>query len=231
MWTDDVPLPGGEGAPMNDETNAGDWAAVPPAETPAAPSPQRSRPPLLRHRAAKLATMGGLALGGIAGGVVISHAATATATPSPSAAPGTGLGDGAGGPRGHAGLCMHGLQSEDLSLVAGAIGISSTDLQNALSSGQTIAAVAKAHNVDVDKVISAWVASENREIDARVAAGQITSAQATRMKAQTQQRVTDEVNGVHPDRGPGGPGGPGGPPAPGAGTGSSGGSTSTGTSA
>ena len=42
------------------------------------------------------------------------------------------------------------------------------------------------------------MASENSEIDQRVASGQITAAQATQEKSQTQQRVTDEVNGTRP---------------------------------
>src|SRR5258708_4648205 len=99
-----------------------------------------------------------------------------------------------------------GLRSEDLGVVAAAIGISSSDLQAALNNGQTIAAVAKAHNVNTATVISAWVASENKEIDDLASSGKITQAQATQMKSMTQQRVADEVNGTFR----GGPGGPGG---------------------
>jgi hypothetical protein len=91
--------------------------------------------------------------------------------------------------------------------------------------------VAKAHNVEVTKVISAWVASENQEIDQRLSSGQITKAQADQMKSMTQQRVTDMVNGTFRG-GPGGgcPGmpGPGGPGAPGAPSGTSGTGSSSG---
>ena len=62
-------------------------------------------------------------------------------------------------------------------------------------------------------MINALVASENKEIDQRVSSGQITAAQGTQQKTQTQQRVTDEVNGTRPAGGPWGQGGfPGGPP-------------------
>lgn len=122
----------------------------------------------------------------------------------------TGRPGGHGGPGGGPG--GPGLQQEDLDLVAGALGISSSQLQTDLSGGQTIAAIAKSRNVDVTTVIATWVASENKEIDARVASGQLTQSQADQQKQQTQQRVTDEVDGT----GHGGPGGPrGGQPAPG----------------
>jgi transposase-like protein len=322
---------------MNENENSNDnWTPAPLAGGPPATPPPARRPPLLRRRAASIAAFSGLAIGGVAGGVVISQAATASPSPSASSSPST-TAPGYGGHRDHGpmmgnptedtqvaadaiGISLsqlqtaldsgqtiaavakaHGvdaskvisalaasenkeidaalaagsitqaqatqmkagvqqrvtdmvngvrpagrpggpyaLQSEDLTVVAGAIGISTGDLQTALSSGQTIAAVAKAHNVDVDKVISAWVASENQEIDSRVSSGQITSAQAAQMKAQTQQRITDEVNGVRPAGGPGdghGPGGPGGPwggPGPDGGSSSGSGTTqssSTGTSA
>lgn len=195
--------------------------ALPPDEAPATPANPAPRASLLRRRAASIATLTGLAVGGVAGGLVIGHAATASPSPSATASPSGGAGGSGGGPMG----CPHGgpggLQQEDLTLVAKAIGISASDLQTALRNGQTIAAVAKAHNVDVNTVISAWVASENKEIDDRASSGQITQQQAAQMKAMTQQRITDEVNGTRPAGGPGRPGlgGPGSAPgdlAPGA---------------
>lgn len=116
-----------------------------------------------------------------------------------------GTGHGPGGPGRHGGM-----QAEDQQLVAAAIGITTAQLQTELQSGKTIAQVAQAHGVSVDAVISKWVASENQEIDQRLAAGQVTQAQADQMKTATQQRVTDEVNGTHPAMPAGGR--PGGPP-------------------
>ncbi len=110
---------------------------------------------------------------------------------------GTRPAHGPGGPRG--------MQGEDQQVIATAIGITTTQLQTELTAGKTVAAIATEHNVTAAKVISALVASENSEIDQRAASGQITAAQATEEKSQTQQRVTDEVNGTRPAGGPGGP--------------------------
>ena len=211
---------------MNDDTPPVTWSdpAVP-DDAALSPPPLQRPPSLVRRRVAGAAVVTGLVAGGMAGGYVISQAASATASPSPGVSPIPGGG-------GMAACGNHGAgRQEDLQVVATAIGISLGDLQTALQNGQTIAAVAKAHNVDVNKVISALVASENAEVDSAVKAGRITQAQATQMKAQTQQRVTDMVNGTPPPmggpRGFGGPhgdffggpgaGGPGaGAPAPGA---------------
>jgi len=216
------------------DTHDDTWTPAPDADAPMpAPAPAPSAMPasgrpgsVLRRRAATVATLTGLTVGGIAGGYIISQAASPTPSPtgSPSTEPGHGFnGDHHGGP-GHCGLAP-----EDLSVVAGAIGISAGDLQTALSGGQTIAAVAKAHGVDVAKVISAWTASENQEIDALVKAGRITQSQADQMKAMSQQRVTDMVNGTFRGgpHGGGFRGGSGGPGAPGLPPGSTQSSTDT----
>ena len=98
----------------------------------------------------------------------------------------------------------------DLSVVATAIGISEADLQTALSSGQTVAAVATAHSVAPQKVIDALVTYGLNELAAQVKAGTITQAQADAQKAAVTQRATDQVNGTFTG-GVGCPGGPGGP--------------------
>jgi hypothetical protein len=88
----------------------------------------------------------------------------------------------------------------DQSVVAKAIGISEADLSTALGGGQTIAQVAAAHNVTVQKVIDALVADGNSELAAEVSSGQLTQAQADQMKAEITQRAADQVNGSF-DRG------------------------------
>jgi hypothetical protein len=128
---------------------------------------------------------------------------------------GTAPAHGPGSPRG-----ADGLQGEDAAIAAGAIGVTTTQLQTELSAGKTIAAVAREHGVAAGTVISAWAASENAEIDARVSSGQITAAQGAQMKAQTTQRVTAEVNGTRPAGGPRGPWGGGPPPGAPGGSGS-----------
>ena len=84
----------------------------------------------------------------------------------------------------------------DTSVAAKAIGISEADLTTALNGGQTMAAVAKAHNVDPQKVIDALVADGQSELDAAVKAGTMTQAQADAEKAEVTQRATDQVNGT-----------------------------------
>jgi hypothetical protein len=83
----------------------------------------------------------------------------------------------------------------DTSVVAKAIGISEADLLTALQGGQTVAAVAKAHNVNLQVVIDALVADGQAELDAAVKAGTITQAKADAEKANLTQRATDQANG------------------------------------
>jgi hypothetical protein len=180
------------------------------------------------RRAATAATLVGVLLvGGTAGatlfGPLTATAASPTAQPSTPAAstqPGSGsattpAGTMLGGPGGPMGGGNHGFGRNetvsDISVVAKAIGISEADLQTALDGGQTVAAVAKAHNVPVQTVIDALVADGQSELAADVTAGRLTQAQADAQKAQVTQRATDQVNGTMLG-GPGGPmGGPGGP--------------------
>jgi polyhydroxyalkanoate synthesis regulator phasin len=96
-------------------------------------------------------------------------------------------------------------QGDDLAIAAKAIGISTADLQTALQSGQSMAAVAKAHNVDPQKVIDALVADQKAELAHAVKDGKLTQAQADQMSGDITQRVTDMVNNAPPaDGGPGG---------------------------
>jgi hypothetical protein len=96
----------------------------------------------------------------------------------------------------------------DESIVAGVIGISESDLQTALAGGQTVAAIAKAHNVDPQKVIDALVTDGLNELAAQGKAGTITQAQADAQKAAVTQRATDQVNGTFSGPGAGGAGCP-----------------------
>jgi predicted RNase H-like HicB family nuclease len=162
--------------------------------------------------------LGALVLGGIGGAAILGPLTTAAASPTPSTATapsatsGTGTdadGDNdAGHPDGLGGLGGHVEAVTDTSVVAKAIGISEADLKTALAGGQTVAAVAKAHNVALQAVIDALVADSNSELAAAVANGSITQAQADAQKATILQRATDQANGTFSGgRGPGGPGG------------------------
>ncbi len=122
-----------------------------------------------------------------------------TTTPSTGSQPSAGSlpvgGNGTLPVRGH-GFGNPGETVSDLSVVAKAIGISQTDLQTALDNGQTVAAVAKAHDVATQTVIDALVQDGLDELAADVTSGRLTQAQADAQKAAVTQRATDQVNGT-----------------------------------
>jgi len=168
--------------------------------------------------------LGALFVGGIAGAVILGPLSALAASPAPttgatsgSAATGSGAtgsgttgtdtdndndadhhgGPGGPGPRGFGG---HAEAVTDTSVVAKAIGISEADLKTALTGGQTVAQVAKAHNVALQTVIDALVADSTSELAADIASGKITQAQADAMKANILQRATDQANGTFSGR-------------------------------
>ncbi len=175
-------------------------------------------PRIGRRGAIVAAAFGSLVLGGVVaaaslGGPGTTLAASSTASPSPSAstAPTAPSWGGPGGHGSRGGLLGPNHEAvTDTSVAAKAIGISESDLTAALAKGQSMADVAKAHNVDVQKVIDALVADANDEIATALKNGQITQAQADAEKAQVTARVTAQVNGTF-QGGPGDHGGFGGP--------------------
>jgi hypothetical protein len=170
-----------------------------------------------------------IASGAVAGALLLGSAGAALVVPAlvsaadPSAAPAASpSASGAPGADDHAGECMGGTTEavSDASVAAAAIGITETELNNALQGGQTIAGVAKAHNVDVQTVIDALVADKQDEVAAALKAGTISQAQADRALATATQFVTDQVNRTgFGSRGPGGGHGHGPMGGPGAGNG------------
>ncbi|HEX8026283.1 MAG TPA: hypothetical protein VF484_08760, partial [Candidatus Limnocylindrales bacterium] len=176
-------------AAPEDDTSGAPEPTFPPADPPTAASPgaattssvtqatgssRQGGSPAGRRRAVG-AVGGALLVGGVAGAVLFGPALTAaqspTSAPTTSGAPST-TGDSRPGPGGHQEAVS------DASVAAKAIGISESDLTTALQGGQTMAAVAKAHNVDVQKVIDALVADAKDELAAAVKAGTLTQAQA-----------------------------------------------------
>ena len=158
------------------------------------------------------ALAGALVLGGTGAALIVPSIVSAA---DPSASPSTTTGGAPGsapagnpGP-GHPGVMGGRVEAvSDASVVAKAIGISEADLDSALQGGSTMAAVAKAHNVDVQVVIDALVADAKDELAAAVKAGTMTQAQADTETGELSTRFTDQVNG--PSFGQGhGPGGMG----------------------
>jgi len=93
--------------------------------------------------------------------------------------------------------------------VATALGITVEELKTELSSGKSIADVAKAKNVDIAKVISAMTAQMKAHLDEEVASGEHTQAEADAKLAEFTARATEMVNKAGgPQAGhEGGPGG------------------------
>lgn len=88
---------------------------------------------------------------------------------------------------------------------AKALGITSDDLMQQVMSGTTVAKIAESKNVPLNTVVDAAVKEITTKIDAAVAAGNMTQAEADKIKANLTQTVTDFANGKMPF-GKGGPG-------------------------
>ncbi|MDE3101921.1 MAG: hypothetical protein KGJ98_06740 [Chloroflexota bacterium] len=99
----------------------------------------------------------------------------------------------------------------ELNVASTYLGISTTDLRTKLHSGQSLAQIATAAGKSTDGLIQAIVQDETTKIDQAVSSGKLTSAQATQIKADLTQRVTDMVNNTRP-MGPGFGHRPWGPP-------------------
>ena len=102
-------------------------------------------------------------------------------------------GPGVGGPRGFN-------MKEDLTVVTSTLGITAAQLQSDLAAGKSLATIAGAKT---SALITALVAAETTEINARVTAGQLTQAQATTLISGLTAAVTAAVNAT-PGQGFGG---------------------------
>jgi hypothetical protein len=123
------------------------------------------------------------------------------------------------GPRG-----LLGPNRAALGAAAKALGMSESDLLTQLRSGKSLAAVAKAKGVDVQKVVDALVAEAKQRLADAVKNGRLTQARADQLLKTLTARVTARVNATGPQGpghfgrfgpGAGGPGAPGGPRGPG----------------
>jgi hypothetical protein len=132
-----------------------------------------------------------LAGGGVAGAVLGVPSISSAQTPSSASDSSSATPRPERGPKG----------GPQLDAAASALGITADELRTQLESGKTIAQVASDRGVNVQTVIDAVTADENAEIDAALAAGKITQAQADEMKANAAQHAADIVNGVRPPKG------------------------------
>ena len=91
-------------------------------------------------------------------------------------------------------------------LIASTLGIDAATIKSRLEAGETLGAIAGAKK---PALITALVALETKEIEARVTAGTLTAAQATTLKANLTAHVTAKVESVKGPKGFGHKGGKG----------------------
>lgn len=126
----------------------------------------------------------------VSGGTLTQAQADAVTAALEAARPEGGPGGGEPGRGGGPGL----------EAAATALGIEASALRTELQSGKTIADVAEANNVSIDKVIAAIVADMNDHLAQAVTDGRLTQAEADTRKADATEHATDLVNGVRPER-------------------------------
>jgi len=87
-------------------------------------------------------------------------------------------------------------------LISSTLGISTATIKSRLQAGETLAAIAGDKK---DALIALLVAEHSKRIDAKVAAGKITAAQAPTLKADLVAHVTQEISSLKGKSGRGGP--------------------------
>jgi hypothetical protein len=85
-----------------------------------------------------------------------------------------------------------------LEAASAALGMTPEDVRTALQGGSTLADLAKAKNVALQKVVDAIVVDEKAEVAQAVADGKLTQTQADALLAKVVEHVTAIVNGEHP---------------------------------
>jgi uncharacterized protein (DUF433 family) len=123
---------------------------------------------------------GSVGLGGLIGALVFAPGVGFAESETPSGAAGFDV-------------CIGGDGSLDAA--AEAIGVDTTDLAAALRDGDTIADVARGHDVPVSDVVDAVVASEQQRLERLVDDGMLTGEQADALSADLRERATEFVNG------------------------------------
>lgn len=100
---------------------------------------------------------------------------------------------GFGGPKGQGPMGVN--MGEDMTVVTSTLGITAAQLQTDLAAGQSLATIA---GTKTPALITALVAAETTEINARVTSGALTQAQATTLIAGLQASITTAVNATPP---------------------------------
>jgi hypothetical protein len=117
----------------------------------------------------------------VALGAATTYAQGPTGTTPPMIGRSFGMG-GFGGP-----------QNSLVAIAAKALGMDQTALFNELNAGKTIADVAKAKNVSLDKISSAFIEAHKATLKAAVDAKRITQAQADTLLAEMKEHITTDL--------------------------------------
>jgi len=149
-----------------------------PSDTPAAPAAPKALPDWMK----------GVLDGLVKAGTITQAQADAVTKALQDARPAMDHAGGRwGGPRG-------GRLGASLDAAAKALGIDLDALRTELQSGKTLAEVATAHGIDVQKVIDALTADAKAKLDDAVKAGRITQEQADTRLSEMSTRLKDLVN-------------------------------------
>lgn len=123
----------------------------------------------------------GLVAAMVLGTAGMAYAATDTTAPLCSAGAGMGA-------------AIRGAGARLADIVADLTGLSVEDVQAQRAEGDSIAEIAEANGVSADDVVSEALAARKALLDAKVADGTITQAQADAAYAQMTERVTERVS-------------------------------------
>jgi transposase-like protein len=85
-----------------------------------------------------------------------------------------------------------------LAIAAQTIGVEPQALRDAIRGGQSVADVAREHNVEPQAVVDAVVTAANKKIDEAVAADKIDAQRAAKLKERLAARISNRVNGARP---------------------------------
>lgn len=88
---------------------------------------------------------------------------------------------------------------EELDAAAAYLGLTAGQVRADLESGKTLAQIAQDRGKSVSGLVDALVAAAQKDLDAAVAAGRLTTSQEQSILARLKQRITDRVNGVAPE--------------------------------
>lgn len=135
-----------------------------------------------------------LKLGAIAALVAVVGALALSATAFAQGPVNNGNGNGYG-PGGRGG--WGGPDSSLVAVAAEALGMDSAALVAELNSGKTIADVAQAKGVALDKIVDAFLAARAEALAQSVADGRLTQAQADTMLATMDANVTAQLSAPH----------------------------------